>query len=499
MINALLSLGSGLLLALAFPKVDFYWLAWIALVPFFWALNHSEDLKQTLLCGFLFGVSFFGIHLFWVTTLFRFVGWWVVLGWVGLVLFQTLFILLFSLLSHAFASGLPRRKMVRSPEKPASSALVGRGGDGLSGIDDIRNILYAIGLAALWTFIEWLRAFGPFGVTGGDLGYSQVQILPLIQIASLTSVYGVSFLIVFFNIALTVFLMNTRKWQPLAVSIILILIALGYGWQVMNAPPRSSSLSDVLRQNAPSKRLALIQPNIDQKTKMDPNNIGLILDIHEKMSRRAMEQKPEIIVWPETALFTYLLHDPAAFERVKKIAVDSGAWLIVGTPHYEGGKAYNSIISISPSGVVVSRYDKQQLVPFGEYLPFRAVLFPLLKRVGYYDSEFTSDPYAEPISAGGLKIAAAICFESTFPQLIRKRVKPDSAFILLVTNDAWFGNSAALYFHLNTGIFRAIENRRYFFQVGNTGVTAVIDPFGRVLKKTAANRDEILIFEIPLS
>lgn len=460
--NIILSILSGFLLALAFPKFNLYWLAWIALVPFFVALARAKDWRESLFCGFFFGVFFFGTHLFWVTTLFRFVGWWIGLGWVALTLYQTLFVLLFVVLSQ----------------------VAGRR-------------LQVIAIPIIWVAIEWLRAWGPFGVTGGDVGYSQVQLLPLIQIASFTSIYGISFLVVLVNAAIAN-VGRSRGWGFLLFALLLVIGSYGYGQWLIN---RASSIE----HRASSVKLALIQPNIDQKDKLDPAKVLPTFDLYEKMTRQAILDNPDIIVWPETAIFSYLLHDSTLLPRVKQLAIDSKAWLVFGTPHYVEGKAtivakaYNSIVSMSPSGEVISRYDKQHLVPFGEYLPFRKILYPILKGVGFYEAEFSSNPDPNLIRVGDLKIAAAVCFESTFPGLIRQRVKKDSDFILLVTNDAWFGNSSALYFHLNTGVFRAIENRKYFVQVGNTGLSAVIDPYGRILKKTKLNQQEILTFEIPLS
>ena len=129
----------------------------------------------------------------------------------------------------------------------------------------------------------------------------------------------------------------------------------------------------------------------------------------------------------------------------------------------------------------------------------RKILFPFLRYVGYYDEEFDSNPDPVLVSACGAKMAVAICFESTFPGLIKERVVKGSDFILTLTNDAWFNDSSPPYFHLATDVFRAIENRQYFVQVGNTGISALIDPFGRVLKKTRLYQQEILVFEIPLS
>jgi apolipoprotein N-acyltransferase len=247
-------------------------------------------------------------------------------------------------------------------------------------------------------------------------------------------------------------------------------------------------------------KLALIQPNIDQKDKMDPALVVPTFDLQEKMSYQAAREKPEIMVWPETSVFSYLLRDAVLFPRLQQLARKTRAWLLIGTPYSdEAGRVYNSIVSLSPEGKVFSRYDKQHLVPFGEYLPFRQVLYPFLKKVGYYDQAFDFPPAALPVWAGKRKISPAVCFESTFPHLIRRMTSRDSAFILTVTNDAWFGDSSAPYFHLNTGIFRAVENRKFFIQVGNSGITAVIDPDGRILARTRLNQRGILAFKIPLS
>jgi len=454
--NILLPILSGILLALAFPRFNLWWLAWVALVPFFMVLIHRQSLKASLFYAFCFGLFFFGIHLFWINSLFPFVGWWIFLGWVVLVLFQTLFILLFVFLLRFI-----------NPAK----------------------IYYPLFLALLWVLVEWIRAAGAFGFSAGDIGYSQAALLPLIQIASFSSVYGVSFLVVLINISLAFFLAKIPgRGFVFSMAILLLLSAYIYGVVVMGEKPKEAEKSI---------RLSLIQPNIDQRDKLNPNKILYTFKIHEEMTQAAMLDLPDIVIWPETAIFSYLLDDPLLFPRMKKLAK---TWILFGTPYYGGGgKIYNSVVALSPGGKISSRYDKEHLVPFGEYLPGRPALYPLLKSVGYYDAEFNIGSEVKPLLASGAKIAAAICFESTFPYLIRKRVAKDSDFILTVTNDAWFGNSAVPYSHLNAGIFRAIENRKYFVQVGNTGISAVIDPYGRILKKSKVGEKTILRFEIPLS
>ncbi|MBN3032915.1 MAG: apolipoprotein N-acyltransferase [Candidatus Saganbacteria bacterium] len=465
--NIILSIISGILLALSFPKFSLWPLAWVALVPFFYALNRTETGKQALLCGLWFGLVFFGINLFWVTSLSRFAGWWAVTGWASLAIFQTLFVLILVLIFRVISYKLS--------------------------VISYRPLIFSL----LWIAVEWLRASGPFGVTGGGVGYSQAHFLPLVQIASFAQVYGVSFIVVFFNASLAEVAATFRSpfrngglktaATSLFCAVLLIVLAIAYGTTTI----RHSSF--VIR-NFP--KLALIQPNVDQFDRMNPRLIVQVYGLHEGMTRQAAAAgKPEIIVWPETAVFTYLLHDAAFLPRVQKLAREVNAWLLIGTPDFDGrGGAFNSLVSLSPSGEIVSLYNKERLVPFGEYLPFRSILYPLLKGTGYFGSVFSPDPRPGMILAGRSRIAAAICFESTFPDLVRQRAGQGADFILTVTNDAWFADSAAPYQHFEAGIFRAVENRKYFVQVGNTGFSGVIDPYGRILRKSELNRRETVYF-----
>jgi apolipoprotein N-acyltransferase len=443
------SIIAGILLGLAFPKAGWFGLAYIALVPFFFTLINVRSAKAAAWAGFFFGMTFFGINLFWITSLSRFVGIWAVLGWLCLIFFQSLFVIAFSIAAQA----------VRQDLRP-----------------------YLIPLA--WVVVvEWLRSLGIFGVTAGDLGYSQVALLPLVQIASFSSVYGVSLVIAAWNTALA---SRSRGY------IICMLLVIASAWVF--------GLSQLSRPELPGRSLkfSLIQSNIDQMDKMDPGKVGSIFAVHAALTEQARAEKPDVIVWPETALLTYLLHDQVMLGRVKQLVISSECWVVMGTPHYEGKQIYNSVISISPSGEVTSRYDKQHPVPFGEFLPFRPLLFPILRYVGYYDNEFTPNPDSRNIRIASFEAATAICFESTFPAFIRERVAEGADFILIVTNDGWFNDSDAPYQHLDQGIMRAVENRKYFIQAANTGLSAVIDPYGRVVARSRMNERTVLTSKITL-
>lgn len=462
-----LSLISGILLVLTFPKFNFYWLAWIALVPFLLALLRTKDLRSALFCGFWFGLAFYAFNFIWIFSLFRFVGWWVVLGWVAATVFQTLFILLFVVLAK------------------------------------LSKTTHPIWMAVLWVAVEWLKIWGPLGVPLGVLGYSQANCLPILQVASFSSVYGISFLIVLVNAAIANQIYYNSRYTKIVLTAVIFFVfgIFIYGSYYLNMPTYSGS-PDPLIPRYPGKihlNISIIQPNIDQMDKMNPAKVMEIFNLHAGMTRQAFAAHPNIIIWPETALFTYALHDPIMKPLITNLAKEGCCWLVVGMPEYDTSGEYNSMVAISPSGEVVGRYDKEKLVPFGEFLPFRNVLFPLLSRVGYYDDEFhPGKPATQNLLVDGIRIAPTICSESAFPELVRCHIALGADMILTITNDGWFGNSALPYFHLNAGILRAVENRCYFVQVGNSGISALVDPKGRVVQQTKLGQRAILTFKIPL-
>jgi apolipoprotein N-acyltransferase len=176
---------------------------------------------------------------------------------------------------------------------------------------------------------------------------------------------------------------------------------------------------------------------------------------------------------------------------MQRIAVKTGAHFLFGFIHWSGDRPSNSAALLGPSGELVSRYDKIHLVPFGEYIPFKDLLFfaeSFTRQVGNFVSgrEYTVSPI------GGHRFSTAICYESIFPDLVRQFVVNGSELIAVITNDGWFGESSAPYQHLRMGVVRAVENRRYIVRAANTGVSAIIDPYGRIERETPIGERMIL-------
>jgi apolipoprotein N-acyltransferase len=183
---------------------------------------------------------------------------------------------------------------------------------------------------------------------------------------------------------------------------------------------------------------------------------------------------------------------------VVKLISDSGCYFVIGAPHYENDKSYNSAFAFGPDGKVLCRYDKQRPVPFGEYLPMRAIFYPLLSgQSDLFENWYSPNPYPKLLDLKFTKLGVVICFESTFPNLVLARARSGADVIVVLTNDAWFASSSLLFQHLDNGVFRAVETGLPLVQVGNTGFSAVIDPAGRVLKKTGIMREVALSLKVP--
>jgi apolipoprotein N-acyltransferase len=226
----------------------------------------------------------------------------------------------------------------------------------------------------------------------------------------------------------------------------------------------------------------IVQTNIPLDQPWEGSPTKELLDELEDISA-APSQQHKLIVWPETPAPFLLNEDPEFRSRIQRIAQRSGAHVLLGYIDRIKESPSNSAALVDPEGRIVSRYDKIRLVPFGEYIPMKDLLFfaeTFTRQVGDFapGSDYTLS------AIDGHRFSTAICYESIFPDFVRQFVKNGSQLIVVITNDGWFGESSAPFQHLRMGVVRAVENRRYIVRSANTGISAIIDPYGRILAET---------------
>ncbi|MBI4367980.1 MAG: apolipoprotein N-acyltransferase [Candidatus Omnitrophica bacterium] len=456
-------LASSVLLILAFPKFSLWPFAWIAFVPILFHLQRLKQARHAFLSFYLFGALFFLGSWEWLRHVTYF-------GWLFLVFSYAVYFGLFGIVTYWFLK---------------------RGHFFLS--------LFMIPSA--WTVLEWVRTEIPvWGFGWNLLAYSQASNLDVAGIAGLFGAYGVSWIIVFANLSIFFLIHFEMTHQKSEAPVVLFSItALGLVLAFF-------SLYQTNRPALPQQgnvRLAVIQANIPQVIKWDSKHQSAILETYEKLTRFvSYDEKPDLIVWPEAAFPGYFNSDRAR-ESVFRLEQGLQIPILLGAPHLdilEDGRerAYNSAYLLDRRLSLENRYDKVRLVPFGEYVPWRGFFRPIgIERFAYSlgVSDFEAGGEQRVFSlrrpdtaVGERKFSVLICFEDTFPFLARKSAERGAQFLLVVTNDAWFGKSAAPYQHLQASIFRAIENGVPVIRSANTGVSAFIDPDGKVSDRVRDKR-----------
>lgn len=440
---------SGLLLVLAFPRFDLGPLAFFALVPLLFAL-YGERPQKAFGMGLLTGCLFYLVSLSWMThtmTVYGGLSWPVsVLVLFALAFYLSLYFAFFALL---FATARDRSGLFQ--------------------------LLFA---SSLWTALEYLRTYLLTGFPWNLLGYSQYRNLPLIQIAAYTGVYGVSFLLVFTNVSIASALRPPFRGRevlpPLLLSLLLLLSAFGSAWIPLSQPSKGRELN-----------VALLQGNIDQGVKWDPAYQRATLETYRRLTMEAAKENPALVVWPETATPFFLRSHPLG-EEVVQIAQEAGVFLLVGSPDWDGEERrryFNSAFLLSPEGRIVDKYDKIHMVPFGEYVPLKRILF-FVQKMAYGIGDFSGGDRYTVFSFPSGRFSVTICYEAIFPDQVRRFVQGGADFLVNITNDAWFGLSSAPYQHLAMAVFRAVENRVYLIRAANTGISAIVAPTGEIVKAT---------------
>ncbi|MBI4589990.1 MAG: apolipoprotein N-acyltransferase [Candidatus Rokubacteria bacterium] len=455
----LLAVLTGLGQFLSYPPAALSPVAFVTLVPLLVALDRAPR-RSAFWLGTLAGMLFYPLHLSWMTHAMAVYG--------GLSWGVSLLILLLLSLYVALYLGMFSVGWVWL--RPASA---------------LGQVLFA---ASLWVVLEFVRTYLLTGFPWAFLAYTQSRNLPLIQIASVTGMYGVSFVVVLVNAAIALALRPGRAGAALAPALaasLALLVTLAYGaWTLSRAEP------------ARGFRIAVVQGNIDQGVKWDPAFRGATLATYERLSREAAERGADLVVWPEAAVPFLLRLEPEARARVAGLARETRRYILVGSPDLEGGRFYNSAFLISQDGALLQRYDKIHLVPFGEYVPLRSLLGFIEKLARGAVGDFAPGGQATVFSTPFGRFGVTISYEVYFPAEVRRLVRGGAGFLVNITNDAWYGRSAAPVQHLAMAVFRAVEHRTFLVRSANTGISAIIDPRGRIREQSAIFREAVLVGKI---
>lgn len=468
---------------LSFPHADQGWLAWISMIPGFIAICGTGT-KKGFWLGWLFGSLFYGF----ITSWFGIFGWEPLV--VGSLFFGLYFAIFFIVYGYYTEKSAPASQWQRFLIAPM-----------------------------LWAAVEWLKAQGIFGFPWGDLGITQYKFQALLQTASVFGVYGISFVVVFVNnliaetiLAIAAFGNETgiKPWKEFPkpafwsgaanlfkmltaekgenitlrtawIASALLIPAILISGQLM--VPMQVKVGDYESVCNGKVKVGITQINMNQYEKWHPKNLNKSLKLLEEGTKELVKNQAQVVIWPETAIpQTNPLNNYSLREFLTRIPVQNKVELIAGIVDKNSGNFFNTVIHINQEGEVVSKYNKIQLVPLGEYFPFPAFLkkYKIFDRIGNYTHGTELKIFDTPYG----KFQPLICFESFFPYLARKGVAQGTQILVVQTNDSWFHRSNAAKIHYINGMFRAVENRVWLVQCANSGVSGVIDPWGRSLMET---------------
>ncbi len=453
--------GAAFLLALAFPRTDWALTPWLMVAPLLVVAVMTPP-RAAFWWGLLYGGVFFLVLLRWLNFTFRVYS--TIPG--PLVFLPTV------LLAGYCAFWLGAVAW-------AVSRVAGR---------------HSLGWALLaapffWVAGEWLRGHLFGGFPWGTVAYSQYLHLRVIQIAELTGVHGVSFLIVAVNAAVAGCLVLTwrRAVAGAAMAAVLVTAALLFG---------SIRLSETV--SGPTGRVTIMQPSIEQPVKWEPRHTQETLAIYFALTRQAAAENTQLLVWPETASPTILRQDPALVAALTKASADLEIPLLVGSIDAAGNppRFRNTAFLLTDQGIV-GRYDKIHLVPFGEFVPLSGVI-GFVRGWAEFISELEPGTRTVVFQGPPAPYGVVICYEGIFPDLVRNFVRDGARLMVNMTNDAWFGRTSGPEQHLTMYPFRAIEHRVSVVRAANTGVSAFIAPSGQIVRRLGLFQRGLLTETVPL-
>lgn len=346
---------------------------------------------------------------------------------------------------------------------------------------------------AVWVTTEYARGHFFFGgFPWVTLGSAIVTLLPVVQIASLVGVYGVSLFLAAISACFALAAMTAGRPRAIGLASAVVLVTAASVWG-------GTRLADnTLTREGTPLRIGLVQANIPQEEKWDRSRANSIVQRYLRMTAEASQQGAQFIMWPESATPFNFEDQPDRAAGIRAIVGGSGVPLLLGSDETERGtpdKYYNAAFMLDRAGSTAAVYRKMHLVPFGEYVPWKPVLFFAGKLVDAV-SDFAPGQRVTMLPVGEHMATTAICYEIVFPDLIRQGVLQGSELLTTITNDAWYGLSSAPHQHFELASMRAVEQGRYLARAANTGVSGIVDPYGRVIARSAIFETAVLMGEV---
>jgi apolipoprotein N-acyltransferase len=466
LIDILFAIFSALLLVFSFPQLNIAFFAWFGLVPLFLAIE-GKSLKYSFLLSSICGYLFFAGIFHWILEVPK-----------------------FTLLHHSIL-GL------------YLGSYVGLFGVVFTLLCRRRGFVYALFAAPfVWVAVEYVRSNLSFmALPWGLLSDTQYENPLMIQIASVTGAEGVTFLIVAVNCALAAIVhplfwhlkrQQAGDYKALSTRARTVLLILAAGLAAATAVFGHMTISNAHTASPQGIKVAVVQGNIEIGKKWDPRGAESIVQTYVELSERAAEEEPVLIVWPESATPRDISRDMKLYRTVVDIVAGRGTYLLLGSSEQQKFRApvpkkrkhKNSAFLIDPKlGMSKGqRYDKIRLLPFGEYLPYKETIPWHIIHIPDVDDYIPGNRFTV-FRLPACQFGVTICWENIFPDLVRQFVKRGAQFIVNITNEAWFGNTAAPYQFVSMSVFRAVENRVFVIRCANTGVSCFIDPWGRITSR----------------
>lgn len=460
----------GGILTFAFSPISYPFIAIISVSPIFIILREVKDTRSAFWVGWCFAFGCYTASMYWISFSFgvdlQAFAWLIPFTVFGLPAYFALFPGLAAALAYITARDKPLWWL-------------------------------ALSFALLWSIMEYARGIALTGFPWSLLGYIWSDTPIIMQLASVVGAYGISFFTILW-ISIPFVLLYRKGWRFVSnqifalLALITLILTISYGIGRLNQDATGV---------VPNVKLRLVQPNIPQKLKMDRSRILEIYEILLALSQLPGKESITHVIWPEAALSVNLIDDEIAREHVARAAPKDG-YLLLGALRREGEgnnfKIYNSFFILDAMGNIRSIYDKSHLVPFGEYVPLRFLLPKDFKKLTLGSVDFSEGTGVQSIAVPGAPLVSPlICYEGIFPGYVMPEEKKRPEWLLNITNDAWFGNTFGPYQHLAITQSRAIEEGVPLIRVANTGISAVVDPYGRVLTHLPLNERGVLDVLLP--